>query len=194
MYRQYATLETVWVQFEITISLLLESCWYNVWWQYLFIFQEKKRKRGRQFINRFFFYQRLNKVSFVTYDLTWCLILKWSNLMSASLSSHFIILLTYPLDTLDIQLESLSESFLCPLVVKTRYCWGSLECPLPILRWLRSLAGDVTQYPLDYFCSVFCYNKLMLLLHFWLMLNVFLIDTLFTQTKYFTCMFVRSCY
>lgn len=23
-------LETVWVQFEITISLLLESCWYNV--------------------------------------------------------------------------------------------------------------------------------------------------------------------
>lgn len=113
--------------------------------------------------------------------------------MSTSLSSHFIILLTYPLDTLDIQLESLSESFLCPSVVKTRYCWGSLECPLPILRWLRSLAGDVTQYPLDYFCSVFCYNKLMLLLHFWLMLNVFLIDTLFTQTKYFTCMFVRSC-
>lgn len=114
--------------------------------------------------------------------------------MSTSLSSHFIILLTYPLDTLDIQLESLSESFLCPSVVKTRYCWGSLECPLPILRWLRSLAGDVTPYPLEYFCSVFCYNKLMLLLHFWLMLNVFLIDTLFTQTKYFTCMFVRSCY
>lgn len=186
-------LETVWVQFEITISLLLESCWYNVWWQYLFIFQEKKRKRGRQFIKRFFFfYQRLNKVSLWPKRGVWY----WSEVIWCQhLYLHtLLILLTYPLDTLDIQLESLSESFLCPSVVKTRYCWGSLECPLPILRWLRSLAGDVTQYPLHYFCSVFCYNKLMLLLHFWLMLNVFLIDTLFTQTKYFTCMFVRSCY